>query len=153
MPRYLKAIADPKILILSNAEQKALDDSEKAKQDQVDALKAAEEACNNNYLSEHGSQDQKAAHEQWKAQLNLKTNAVRAGLTLLPLSGSQLPQLEFSSDPPVKVYMWNDGYPIKRREVFLVLEGLRQHPAVELIDNPETAQLVVWPTVSVAPFQ
>ena len=147
--KFVEATADPEMTILSVADQLKLQEQKgkKSEAHTARARGAAEDACDNNYLIDRGSQHQAKAHVKWKAELSTKRNIVRAGLMRLPLTGKHLPQLHFSSDPPVRVYMWDDGYIVKQREVSLVLEGLRQHPAVELVGNPESAQLVVWPTV------
>ena len=120
LPKFMQAVAALLTPFLSDAETRQLEEQtdKRTKDDTARAWGAAEDACDNNYLIDHGSSEQAGTHRTWKLELSeLEYIGNGKGVMRLPLSGEQMPDLHFSRDTPVKVYLWDDGYAVKKREV------------------------------------
>ena len=116
----MQAVADIQTTFLSDTDVRQLEEQtdKRTKDDTKRAWGAAEDACDNNYLIDHGSPEQAKAHRIWKSELSeLEYIGNGKGVMRLPLSGELMPELHFSRNTPVKVYLWDDGYAIKKREV------------------------------------
>lgn len=137
-------------------------DSESVRLEQERTIRRqeGEQKCDNNVLLNPGenlnvkpdrkkSDPSRGAHKAQSKHINMLQGGwkerTRPACTLDDCSDG--PELDFAfDDRKISVYVWNDGYHNKLREMELLAEGLVHHPAVQLVADPTKADLVLWPT-------